>query len=159
MKDEAGGTVTVGVENNEYVTMYTESEDMAYSPATARKLAKKLRKAADKVDGGKAKAEASARMTWDEKVSATNTVSDGGIVVLRLTEAQAETIAVMVSLTCGDNYRYHAPRTSPAVEAHQIYDILKGLGFEWESIVARSDYYNATPSSEIRFVGVVQGAA
>ncbi len=164
MKDETGDTVTVGTSyNDKQVSMFTESEDMYYTPEKARKLAKKLRKAADKVDGGKAKV-AGKPFKWETALLAIP--APPANVTLALTVAEAETLAVVLAHCCGPTkFSYDASTTGRTSPMEQVLDVVKrleSLGFDYETLAdgqnARFATDPRTPAS-VEFIGYPKVAA
>lgn len=148
MKDNFGDDIKVAVDelgdgNNVHLAVHagTAFADALLTPAKARKLAKKLRRAADEIDGGQAAPTDALRARDGFQLSG---------YLLDLTQAEAETLAVILYKVGGPTGVLPGTRASARIHADTIADKLTSLGLDREALAA-DDRYQTEPFSSIYF--------
>lgn len=144
MKDNYGDKIDVQTHDeseNVYLGVRAGASyaDASLTPAKARKLAKKLRRAADEVDGGE-------QVTFDD----VKHLFEAPRYLLDLTQAEAETLAVILYKVGGPTGEIEGTRPSARVHADTVADKLKSVGLDAVEL-AKSDSYQTEPYSSIYF--------
>lgn len=140
MKDNYGDKIDVqvhGETENVYlgVRAYASYADASLSPAKARKLAKKLRRAADEVDGG-------AQVTFDD---VKESFLPASYYMLDLTQAEAETLAVILYRVGGQ------PDSTPRGYVDTVRAKLSSLGLDAEVLNRRPQFAMEAHAASLYF--------
>lgn len=154
MKDNWGDPVTVEVEDDHVNLFVSDAFDRVIaelSPAKARKLAKKLRHAADDVDGGRTVRYDST----EDFLKSLEPLYTLPLYTLSLTEDQAKTLRVILGRIGGTAGQLNTP-VSARKYADQIATALREVGFGWDADDEDPRFAIDEHDRAIYFVGVAE---